>query len=155
MPTLVKILWLAGIIGIVLIFMSLRFEKYPGEIENIGLVSGVILSVECTEGSRSFMNKNIKISDSRENIIEFSMDGDCSKLKSEYSKFNKFTAYQIEVPIYGGFDTVFLKLDDVEVLSFSEEISDFNLSLFLSPLLVPLLLAFGGTINWLRGKWRG
>ncbi|MEL0037094.1 MAG: hypothetical protein VW874_02670 [Gammaproteobacteria bacterium] len=155
MPTFIKILWLIAIAGVAVIANALVFNDSPQDIKHAKLVSGIIKHVECSDGARSFMNKRLVIVDKGDQRLEFSKDDrNCLELEKELSQYSKFQAYQIAVPIFGFWQTVSLKLDDVEYLDFNEAKFAYNLSLLLSPLIVPFALAMIATYNWRRGRWR-
>ncbi|KXO13963.1 hypothetical protein AKG98_25 [Moritella sp. JT01] len=115
--------------------------------------SGLIDDIYCSD-SRLPEIKDINIVSGTDSTIEFSEEGNCQQLKTYYSQFKTFHAYQIKVPILDNFRNLSLVLDDVEKLNFRTERIMYNLYLLLSPLLAPLIIAIARTMNWRRQKTR-
>jgi ABC-type uncharacterized transport system involved in gliding motility auxiliary subunit len=151
-PTFIKFLWLAGFFGLVYIVYSFEYANNITELKNADKVSATINSVECKDGSRSFMKKKLKII-SNQASFEFTRNGECSELIAFYKKAREFEAVQVKSVL--SFHAFSLKVDGVEQLDFKEQLRNYNLYIILSPFLVPLLLAVGATVNWRRGRWRG
>lgn len=126
----------------------------PEQVNGVKKLTGTIDRVECIKGARSFMKSQVTLVGTNEESIVFYKDGECPLLKREFLASSKFSAYQVNAPLFSQQKTVYLELDGKSQLDFKQEQFNFNLSLLLSPFIIPLVMAIGSTYNWKRGKWK-
>lgn len=154
MPVFIKSLWVIGLAGVFFIINSLMLYSSPEQVNGVKKLTGTIDRVECIKGARSFMKNQVTLVGTNEESIVFYKDGECPLLEKEFLASSKFSAYQVKAPLLSQQKTVYLELDGKSQLDFKQEQFNFNLSLFLSPFIIPLVMAIGSTYNWKRGRWK-
>ncbi|MEC4087254.1 hypothetical protein [Pseudoalteromonas rubra] len=153
MPAFIKFLWLIGLSSLVYGFSVFEYADSIGELTEFEKLQGEIRSVECKEGSRSFMQKKLTFFTDKSGLeMKFSKEGECSQLVAFYENARSFEAVQrntlLKLHVFS------LKVDGIEQYDFAEQKSDYNLYIIFSLFITPLIVAICATVNWSRGRRR-